>query len=24
MWDCAETLTYPEFYQAWHNLPNPT
>ncbi|MDT9251090.1 MAG: HEAT repeat domain-containing protein [Limnospira sp. PMC 1234.20] len=20
IWDCAENLPYPEFYQAWHNL----
>jgi hypothetical protein len=19
IWKCAQTLTYPEFYQAWHS-----
>jgi len=24
IWECAENMTYPEFYQAWHTQPTPS
>ncbi|MEG4806898.1 HEAT repeat domain-containing protein [Microcoleus sp. F8-D3] len=24
IWNCAENMTYPDFYQAWHTQPTPT
>jgi HEAT repeat protein len=24
LWHCAQNMTYPAFYQAWHNQPTPT
>ncbi|MCU0545821.1 MAG: hypothetical protein MUE44_27265, partial [Oscillatoriaceae cyanobacterium Prado104] len=24
IWECAQNMTYPDFYQAWHTQPTPT